>query len=280
MKTLIERTSDNLVKAFLKNKIIAPIPLKFSKKLSEAQKLRKLCESKINEPIIGFKAAGTGIPLIKKFKEKEPFYASVYKRNFLKSGKSVKINKSTLGIELEVCYKIKKTFFKSKGKISMKSISKYISQMAPCIEVVGYRQRKKGITSSVSAVSALLEVREFLVNIQRKLGKKIDCVIEGRDIGSVVFPNADFKFFLTADLDVRSMRRQNELKKIGEDLSIDEIKASIQKRDLIDSSREFSPLKRSEGSIEIDSTDLTINEQIEKIIKIIKINKEGTSKHV
>ena len=69
MKTLIEKTSDNLVKAFLKNKIIAPIPLKFSKKLSEAQKLRKLCESKINEPIIGFKAAGTGIPLIKKFKE-------------------------------------------------------------------------------------------------------------------------------------------------------------------------------------------------------------------
>ena len=103
MKTLIERTSDNLVKAFLKNKIIAPIPLKFSKKLSEAQKLRKLCESKINEPIIGFKAAGTGIPLIKKFKEKEPFYASVYKRNFLRSGKSVKVNNSTLGIELEVC---------------------------------------------------------------------------------------------------------------------------------------------------------------------------------
>ena len=129
MKTLIEKTSDKLVRAFLKNKIIAPIPLKFSKKLSEAQKLRKLCESKIKEPVIGFKAAGTGIPLIKKFKEKEPFYASVYKRNFLKNGKSVKINKSTLGIELEVCYKIKKSFFSSKGSISMKNISKYISQM-------------------------------------------------------------------------------------------------------------------------------------------------------
>ena len=73
--------------------------------------------------------------------------------------------------------------------------------------------RKKDITSNVSAVSALLEVREFLVNIQRKLGNEIDCVIEGRDIGSVVFPNADFKFFLTADLDVRSMRRKKELKK-------------------------------------------------------------------
>ena len=69
MKTLIEKTSDNLVKAFLKNKIIAPIPLKYTKKLNEAQKLRKLCESKIKLPIVGFKAAGTGIPLIKKFKE-------------------------------------------------------------------------------------------------------------------------------------------------------------------------------------------------------------------
>ena len=147
MKTLIETTSNKLVKAFLNNKIIAPIPSKFSKKIDEAQKLRKLCESKINEPVIGFKAAGTGIPLIKKLKEKEPFYATVYKRNFLKSGKSVKINKSTLGIELEVCYKIKKAFFGSKGKISIKSISKYISQMAPCIEVVGYRQRKKSLCS-------------------------------------------------------------------------------------------------------------------------------------
>ena len=111
MKNLLEITSDKLVKAFLKNKIIAPIPSKYTKSLYEAQKLRKLCESKIKEPVIGFKAAGTGIPLIKKFKEKEPFYTSIYKRNFLKSGGSVKINKSTLGIELEVCYKIKKFFF-------------------------------------------------------------------------------------------------------------------------------------------------------------------------
>ena len=67
MKTLLERTSNKLVKAFLKNKIIAPIPSKFTKKMKEAEKLRRLCESKIKEPIIGFKAAGTGIPLIKKF---------------------------------------------------------------------------------------------------------------------------------------------------------------------------------------------------------------------
>ena len=137
MKTLIEKTSDKLVNAFLKNKIISPIPPRFTKKLKEAEKLRKLCESKIRLPIIGFKAAGTGIPLIKKFKEKEPFYASVYKRNFLKSGRRVKINKGTLGIELEVCYKVKKSFFLSKRTITMKNIYKYISHMAPCIEVVG-----------------------------------------------------------------------------------------------------------------------------------------------
>ena len=122
MKTLIEKTSDKLVKAFLENKIISPIPSKYTTKLHEAQKFRKLCESKIKEPVIGFKAAGTGIPLIKKFNEKEPFYASVYKKNFLKNGKSVKINKATLGIELEVCYKIKKSFFSSKGSTTIKYI--------------------------------------------------------------------------------------------------------------------------------------------------------------
>ncbi len=166
MKTLIEKTSKKLVNAFLKNKIISPIPSKFTKKLNEAQKLRKLCESKIQEPVIGFKAAGTGIPLIKKFKEKEPFYASVYKRNFLKSGKKVKINKSTLGIELEVCYKIKKSFFLSKSSITMKNISRYISHMATCIEVVGYRQRKKGITSFGDLCS------DFGANVKFLLGTK------------------------------------------------------------------------------------------------------------
>ena len=169
MKTLIEKTSDKLVNAFLKNKIIAPIPLRFTKKLKEAQKLRKLCESKIKLPIVGFKAAGTGIPLIKKFKEKEPFYASVYKRNVLKSGKSVKINKATLGIELEVCYKVKRSFFSSKGSITMKNIHRYISHMAPCIEVVGYRQRKKGITSFGDLCSDFGANVKFLVGSKKNI---------------------------------------------------------------------------------------------------------------
>ena len=173
MKTLIEKTSDKLVNAFLKNKIVAPIPKKFTKKLIEAQKFRKLCESKINKPIVGFKAAGTGIPVMKKLKEKEPFYASIYKINVLKSGKKVKVNKSTLGIELEVCYKIKKSFFCSKGAVTIKKISKYITHMATCIEIVGYRQRKKGITSFGDLCSDFGANVKFLIG-QKKKFKRIN----------------------------------------------------------------------------------------------------------
>ena len=165
-KTLLEKTADKLVNAFTNNKIIEPIPSKFTKKLIEAEKLRKLCESKVSDSIIGFKAAGTGIHVMKKLKEKNPFYASVFKKNLIKSGQKVKINKSTLGIELEVCYLIKKVFFSSKISITKKNISKYISHMAPCIEVVGYRQRKKGITSFGDLCS------DFGANVKFLIGKK------------------------------------------------------------------------------------------------------------
>ena len=165
-KTLKDKISDKLVNAFLKNKIISPIPKKFTKKLTEADKFRKLCESKIKEPVIGFKVGGTGIPLMKKLKEKEPFYASIYKRNFLKSGKRVKINKYVLGIEVEVCYLIKKIFFTSKKVITMKNVTKFISHMAPCIEVVGYRQKRKGINSYGELSS------DFGVNVKFLIGKK------------------------------------------------------------------------------------------------------------
>ena len=165
-KTLQDKLSDNLVDAFLKGKIIPALPVKFTKKLIEADKFRKLCESKINDPIIGYKAGGTGIPLLKKLKEKEPFYASIFKRNFLKSGQRVKINKSTFGIELEVCYLIKKSFFSTKATVTNKNVSKFISHMAPCIEVVGYRQKKKGIKSFGDLSS------DFGANVKFLIGKK------------------------------------------------------------------------------------------------------------
>ena len=162
----LDLIANRLVDAFLKNKIIAPIPNRYTKKISEAQKLRKLCESKIKKPIIGFKAAGTGIPVLKKLNEKEPFYATVYKHNFLKNNKSIKINKFTMGIELEVGYLIKKTFFNIKKNISKKSVKKYITHMFPCIEVVGYRQRKKGIKSLGDLCS------DFGANVKFVIGSK------------------------------------------------------------------------------------------------------------
>ena len=170
-KTLKDKISDKLVDAFLKNKIIAPIPKKFTSNLSEANKFRKLCESKVKTSIIGYKAGGTGIPVMKKLGEKEPFYASIYKNNFLKSGKNVKINKSTLGIELEVCYLIKKSFFLNKKTITKKNVSKFISHMAPCIEIVGYRQKRKGITSFGDLCSDFGANVKFLVGSVRKYKK-------------------------------------------------------------------------------------------------------------
>jgi len=166
-KNTIETLSNKIVNAFLNNKIINPLPAKYTKKLSNAEIFRKLCESKIIDPVIGFKAGGTSIPVIKKLKEKEPFYASIFKNNFLKSGSKVKINKSTLGIELEVCYLIKKKFFDSKKKITFNNINKFISHIAPAIEIVGYRQKKKGITSFGDLCS------DFGANVKFLIGKKL-----------------------------------------------------------------------------------------------------------
>ena len=155
-----------IANAFLKNKIISPLPIRYTKKLSNAQNFRKLCESKINKPIIGFKAAGTGIPVLKKLKEKEPFYATVYKHNVLNNKKSVRINKFTMGIELEVCYLIKKTFFNLNQKVTKNNIRKFITHIAPCIEVVGYRQKKKGIKSLGDLCS------DFGANVKFVVGQK------------------------------------------------------------------------------------------------------------
>jgi len=163
----IEKIANKLVNAFLKNKIISPIPLKYSKNIIEAQKLRVLCESKIKKPILGFKAGGTALPVLKKLGEKEPFYASIFKHNVLKSFKKVKINNYTLGIELEVCYLIKKNFFNSKKTITKKNINNYISHIAPCIEIVGYRQRKKGIKYLGDICG------DFGGNVKFLIGKKI-----------------------------------------------------------------------------------------------------------
>ena len=191
----INLTAKKLVQAFLKNKIISPISTQYTKKITNAQKLRKLCESKIKKPIIGFKAAGTGIPVLKKLKAKEPFYATVYKHNFLKNKKSIKINKYTLGIELEVCYLIKKDFFNLKKFITKKNIKKYISHMAPCIEVVGYRQRKKGIKYLGDLCSDFGANVKFVIGPKKKFKNitinNLKTNISNKNINHSVFGNTN-----------------------------------------------------------------------------------------
>ena len=195
---------------FHHDKIISPISTQYTKKITNAQKLRKLCESKIKKPIIGFKAAGTGIAVLKKLKAKEPFYATVYKHNFLKNKKSIKINKYTLGIELEVCYLIKKDFFNLKKFITKKNIKKYISHMAPCIEVVGYRQRKKGIKYLGDLCSDFGANVKFVIGPKKKFknisinnlktnisNKKINQSVFGNTNTVYINPINSLKFVLT-----------------------------------------------------------------------------------
>ena len=129
--------------------------------------------------------------------------------------------------------------------------------------------RSADISSRVSAVSALPIIREAMVRIQRKIAENTDCVLEGRDIGTIVFPNADFKFFLIADMEVRAKRRLLELEAMGETTTLSELINDIEKRDRLDSSRDHSPLIQAEDAILIDTSGITIDDQINKIVKII-----------
>jgi len=130
--------------------------------------------------------------------------------------------------------------------------------------------RKPEVTSHVSAVSALPQVRNHMVAIQRKSAKNQDCVIEGRDIGTIVFPRADVKFFLVADDFVRAKRRQLDLKAIGEEKTIDELVEEIRRRDRFDSERSHSPLKKADDAIEVDTSELTIDEQVDFMVNKVR----------
>ena len=136
-------------------------------------------------------------------------------------------------------------------------------------EDVSVEIRTGDISSRVSAVSAIPEVRERMVKIQRQIAGKKDCVLEGRDIGTVVFPDAEYKFFLVADTEIRAKRRLLDLERIGETSTLAELMDDIERRDAVDSSRDHSPLLQAEDAIPIDTSHLTINEQINKIVNLI-----------
>ncbi len=128
--------------------------------------------------------------------------------------------------------------------------------------------RKMKISENVSQVSALKEIRVAMVEQQRKLGKEKGIVMDGRDIGTVVFPNAELKVFLTADMLVRAFRRQKELLERDDLVDIDEIVENLTKRDQIDSTRKESPLVRAENATLIDTTHITIDEQVDEVIRM------------
>lgn len=129
--------------------------------------------------------------------------------------------------------------------------------------------RTLAISRQVSPISAIKEVRDKLVSIQQQMGSKGGVVMDGRDIGTVVFPKADVKLFMVASKDVRAQRRYLELKEKGENLSFDDVKESIARRDHIDMNREISPLQKAEDAIEIDNTDLDEKQQFNMALKII-----------
>lgn len=125
------------------------------------------------------------------------------------------------------------------------------------------------ISERVSDVSTIAEVRHFLVAQQRLMGTKKGIVMDGRDIGTVVFPDAELKVFMTAQVPVRALRRQKELEGLGQQVELSEIIANLEKRDLIDSTREESPLRKSDDAIEIDTTELEFDQQVEKVLELI-----------
>jgi cytidylate kinase len=130
--------------------------------------------------------------------------------------------------------------------------------------------RKAEVTSYVSTVSALSQVRNALVRIQRNIAKNQDCVVEGRDIGTIVFPDAKFKFFLVADDFVRAQRRQLDLIAIGEEKSIAVLVEEIRQRDFLDSKRSNSPLCIADDAIEIDTSKMTFDEQVAFMVNRVK----------
>ncbi|NLY71560.1 MAG: (d)CMP kinase [Clostridiales bacterium] len=139
-------------------------------------------------------------------------------------------------------------------------------------EIISDKIRTPEISELASAVSALPIVREKLVKLQREMGQRKSVVMDGRDIGTNVFPDAEYKIFLTASVKERARRRWKQLKEMGKDIDISQVEADIIKRDHNDSTRKINPLKKAEDAVELDSTTLSIEEVTDKILDIINLH--------
>ena len=137
------------------------------------------------------------------------------------------------------------------------------------------RIRDPKVTAKVSEISALPAVRKTMVKFQRKLASGKDCIVEGRDIGTVVFPNADLKFYMIADAGIRAERRKKDLLTLGKNKDISELETEIKNRDRKDSTRVHSPLSKAEDSIIIDTSHLDFHEQVNMIVEKIKTLQKG-----
>ena len=126
------------------------------------------------------------------------------------------------------------------------------------------------VSEQVSKVATIEEVRIKLVAMQQEMGKDKGIVMDGRDIGTVVFPNAEFKIFMTAPPRTRAFRRYKELLDKGEQVTYEEVLKNVQDRDYIDSNREFSPLKKADDAIEFDNSDMGLKEQLERILNFAR----------
>lgn len=136
-------------------------------------------------------------------------------------------------------------------------------------KIIDKEIRENIISNNVSNIAKIKEVREKLVEIQKQISIRKSVIMDGRDIGTHVLPKADFKFFITASVIERGKRRFEELKKVNKNVNLEKIIEGIKERDRIDTTRDISPLRKSKDAIEIDTTNMTIEEVVYKILNII-----------
>lgn len=130
--------------------------------------------------------------------------------------------------------------------------------------------RSSEVSDAASKIAVYPEVREYLVNLQQKLADSEDVIMDGRDIGTYVLPNADLKIYLTASVDKRAQRRYGDLLEKGHEANLEQIKKDIEQRDYRDMNREFAPLKKADDAIEVDTSDMNIQEVTDHVIKCYK----------
>jgi CMP/dCMP kinase len=180
--------------------------------------------------------------------------------------------------------------FTGKGELKMSNIHEEIKNIHICFvynpDILEYETflnsenvereiRGVEVSSHVSRISQIPEVRSRMVEQQRQIGVFKGIVMDGRDIGTVVFPDADLKIFMTASVDIRSKRRFDELRGKGVEVEFEEIRRNIIARDIADENRDISPLRRAEDAILLDNSRMTVAQQMEWVMKIIKEKLDG-----